>query len=178
MSRLADIYKSEKSSGGGLGSTLGKAALEKIDPRKMFNQQGLMAAMLPSLFKAYKATPKSNAMSSRLTTPSLNTGALESQMDDIAVNTRLTAKNTMVLPMMARDSNLTKLNIMKLVKLQGGQASKKSDMFWKDSATREKEYESKFSKEKAKTPKPSSSGGSPAAAGGAGGLKGIGLNFI
>jgi len=178
MSRLADIYKSEKNSGGGLGSTLGKAALEKIDPRKMFNQQGLMAAMLPSLFKAYRALPKSNTMSSRLTAPSLNTGALESQMDDIAINTRLTAKNTMVLPMMARDSNLTKLNIMKLVKLQGGQVSKKFDMFWKDSATREKEYESKFSKEKAKTPKPSSSGGSPAAAGGAGGLKGIGLNFL
>jgi hypothetical protein len=178
MSRLAEIYKSEKNRGGGLGSTLGKAALEKIDPRKMFNQQGLMAAMLPSLFKAYNATPKSNTMSSRLTAPSLNTGALESQMDDIAVNTRLTAKNTMVLPMMARDSNLTKLNIMKLVKLQGGQASKKSDMFWKDSATREKEYESKFSKEKAKTPKTSFSGGSPAAAGGAGGLKGIGLDFL
>ena len=53
MSRLADIYKSEKKSGGGLGSTLGKAALEKIDPRKMFDQSGLMATMLPSLFKSY-----------------------------------------------------------------------------------------------------------------------------
>ena len=49
-------------------------------------------------------------------------------------------------------------------------------MFWKNSAAREKEYESKFSKEKAKTS--SSSGGSPAAAGGAGGLKGIGLDFL
>ena len=178
MSRLADIYKSEKSKGGGLGSTLGKAALEKIDPRKIFNQQGLMAAMLPSLFKAYSATPKSNTMSSRLTSPSLNTGALESQLTDIGVNTRLTAKNTMVLPMMARDANITKLNIMKLVKLQGGKASKKSDMFWKDSAAREKEYESKFSKEKSKTSTSSSSGGSPAASGGAGGLKGIGLDFL
>jgi len=180
MSRLADIYKSEKRSGGGLGSTLGKAALEKIDPRKMFNQQGLMAAMLPALFKAYSATPKSrtNTMSSRLTTPSLNTGALESQLVDISVNTRMTAKNTMVLPMMARDSNLTKLNIMKVVKLLGGKATKSSDMFWKNSAAREKEYESKFSKEKSKTPTPSSSGGSPAAAGGAGGLKGIGLDFL
>jgi len=178
MSRLADIYKSEKKRGGGLGSTLGKAALEKIDPRQMFNQKGLMAAMLPSLFKAYSATPKSNTMSSKLTAPSLDTGALESQLVDIAVNTRLTAKNTMVLPMMARDANITKLNIMKLVKLQGGKATKSSDMFWKNSAAREKEYESKFSKEKAKTPTPSSSGGSPAAAGGAGGLKGIGLDFL
>ena len=178
MSRLADIYKSEKTSGRGLGSTLGKATLEKIDPRKMFNQQGLMAAMLPSLFKAYSATSKSrnNTMSSRLTAPSLDTSALESQLTDIAVNTRLTAKNTMVLPMMARDANLTKLNIMKLVKLQGGKSTKSSDMFFKNAAAREKEYESKFSKEKSKTP--SSSGGSPAAAGGAGGLKGIGLDFL
>ena len=179
MSRLADIYKSEKSSGGGLGSTLGKAALEKIDPRKMFNQKGLMAAMLPSLFKAYSATPKSrnNTMSSKLTTPSLDTGALELHLIDVAINTRMTAKNTMVLPMMARDANITKLNIMKLVKLQGGKATKTSDMFWKNAAAREKEYESKFSKEKAKMPAPSPSSGSAAPAA-ASGLKGIGLDFL
>ena len=180
MSRLADIYKSEKSIGGGLGSTLGKAALEKIDPRKMFNQQGLMAAILPALFKAYSAAPKSktNNMSSRLTAPSLDTSALESQMTDVAINTRITAKNTMVLPMMARDTNLTKLNIMKLVKLQGGKSTRTTDMFFKNAAAREKEYESKFSKEKEKTPTPSSSGGSSATAGRAGGLKGIGLDFL
>jgi len=180
MSRLADIYKSEKRSGGGLSSTLGKAALEKIDPRKMFNQKGLMAAMLPSLFKAYNATPKSrtNTMSSKLTAPSLDTSMLEVQMADIAVNSRITAKNTMVLPMMARDANITKLNIMKLVKLQGGKSTRTSDMFFKNSAAREKEYESKFAKEKAKTPPPSASGGSPAAAGAASGLKGIGLDFL
>ena len=66
---------------------------------------------------------------------------------------------------------------MKLVKLQGGKATKSSDMFWKNSAAREKEYESKFAKEKTKTPTPSSS----TAAGGtdkAGGLKGIGLDFL
>ena len=179
MSRLADIYKSEKSSGGGLGSTLGKAALEKIDPRKMFNQKGLMAAMLPVLFKAYSATPKSrtNTMSSKLTTPSLDTGALELHLIDVAINTRMTAKNTMVLPMMARDANITKLNIMKLVKLQGGKATKTSDMFWKNSAAREKEYEAKFSKEKAKMPAPSPSSGSAAPAA-ASGLKGIGLDFL
>lgn len=179
MSRLADIYKSEKSSGGGLSSTLGKAALEKIDPRKMFNQKGLMAAMLPVLFKAYNATSKSktNTMSSKLTTPNLDTGALESHLIDVVVNTRITAKNTMVLPMMARDANITKLNIMKLVKLQGGKATKTSDMFWKNSEAREKEYEAKFSKEKAKMPAPSSSGGSAAPAA-ASGLKGIGLDFL
>ena len=51
--RLAEIYQSEKSRGGGAMSTFGKAALEKIDPRRIFNQKGFLAAALPSLFKAY-----------------------------------------------------------------------------------------------------------------------------
>jgi len=180
MSRLADIYKSEKSKGGGLGSTLGKAALEKIDPRKMFDQKGLMAAMLPSMFKAYNATGSNKSASSRassLSTPSVDLSSLENELVNISINTRMTAKNTMVMPMMARDVNITKLNIMKLVKLQGGTASKKSDMFWKDSAAREKEYESKFSKEKSKV-KTSASAAATASAGKAGGLKGIGLDFL
>ena len=175
MSRLADIYKSEKSKGGGLGSTLGKAALEKIDPRKMFDQKGLMAAMLPSMFKAYNATGSNKSASSRassLSTPNVDLSSLENELVNISINTRMTAKNTMVMPMMARDVNITKLNIMKLVKLQGGTASKKSDMFWKDSAAREKEYESKFSKEKSKVK--TSASAATASAGKAGGLKGIG----
>lgn len=179
MSRLADIYKSEKSKGGGLGSTLGKAALEKIDPRKMFDQKGLMAAMLPSMFKAYSATESktSSKKSSTLSTSNFDVSSLENILVDVSINTKITAKNTMVLPMMARDANITKLNIMKLVKLQGGKSTKTSDMFWKDSAAREKEYESKFSKEKGNTT--SSAGASAsAAAGKTGGLKGIGLDFL
>jgi flagellum-specific peptidoglycan hydrolase FlgJ len=145
----------------------------------MFDQKGLMAAMLPSMFKAYSATGSNKSASNRgssLSSSNFNVSSLENQLVDISINTKMTAKNTMVMPMMARDVNITKLNIMKLVKLQGGKASKKSDMFWKDSAAREKDYESKFSKEKTKTS--SSSGGSPAASGGAGGLKGIGLDFL
>ena len=57
-SRLAEIYKSEKSKGGGLTTTLGKRALEKFDPRQMFNQSGFAAAVLPSLFKSYSAIKK------------------------------------------------------------------------------------------------------------------------
>ena len=57
QSRLAEIYKAEKSKGGGIASTLGKRTLEKVDPRQFFNQKGFMAAALPSLFKSYSATP-------------------------------------------------------------------------------------------------------------------------
>ena len=57
QSRLAEIYKAERTKGGGIASTLGKRTLEKMDPRQFFNQKGFMAAALPSLFKSYSATP-------------------------------------------------------------------------------------------------------------------------
>ena len=57
MSRLAEIYKSEKSKGSGLGHALGKRFFEKYDPRQIVDQEGLMSAMFPSL-KEYDATGK------------------------------------------------------------------------------------------------------------------------
>jgi hypothetical protein len=54
-SRLTEIYLAEKKAGRGLGSAVSKAALEKIDPRQFFNQKGLLANILPSFFKTYKA---------------------------------------------------------------------------------------------------------------------------
>ena len=47
-SRLAEIYRSEKKIGGGLGSAVGKRLTEKIDPRKMLDQSGLLVSMFPS----------------------------------------------------------------------------------------------------------------------------------
>lgn len=158
-SRLAEIYRSEKKKGGGVASTLGKAAIEKIDPRQLFNQKGFLAAIMPALFKAYKAAPSGGGDAKKLTqlsTPSIvgdfssltkQVSALTAQMHEVAVNSTIIAKNTMVLPAMARDTNITRQNIAKLVKLQGDAASRKADMFFKTSAEREMAYESKFKKE-------------------------------
>ena len=163
-SRLAEIYKAEKSKGGGIASTLGKRALEKMDPRKFFNQKGFLAAALPSLFKSYSATPevsgrKISQVSSEIgqardnRATSFSTSALETKMNiltgetrELKIHSKLAAKNSSVLPAMAMDMNLTKLNIMKLVKLQGGTATKNADMFFKRAGDRETAYESKFSK--------------------------------
>lgn len=160
-SRLAEIYRSEKKKGGGVASTLGKAAIEKIDPRQMFNQKGFLAAVMPALFKAYKAAPSGGAQKiKQLSTPSLtgDFGALTkqvtqltAQMHEVAVNSTIIAKNTMVLPAMARDTNIIRQNISKLVKLQGDSASKKADMFFKKASEREAAYESKFKKESGKS---------------------------
>lgn len=116
MSRLAEIYKREKSSGGGLTSTLGKSALEKIDPRRIFDRSGVMTTMFPGL-KSYRAVPEKTFQqkASAEVSPSLAmTG-----FDQVIETSRETAKNTLVLPSMARDMFLVKENILKLVAVTG-----------------------------------------------------------
>lgn len=168
QSRLAEIYKSEKTKGGGIASTLGKRFLEKVDPRQLFNQSGFLAAALPSMFKAYSATSTGAAskISTAPTRESVVSEAMNSKLDelnsrtkDVVVNTQLSAKNSLVLPMMARDMNLMRQNITKLVKIQGegkvgGEPAYKADMFFKRAGERESEYESKFGKARSTLPTP------------------------
>jgi hypothetical protein len=144
-SRLAEIYRNEKQAGGGLGSAIGKSLKEKIDPRKMFDQKGLLVSMFPSL-KTYNATPKNN-ISQKISGDSDGGGVDNSILSSIAATSSLTAKNSMSLPMMARDMNLMKSNIFKLVKLQGGTANtNKTDVFWKNAKDRESIYENTIGK--------------------------------
>ena len=158
-SRLAEIYKAEKSKGGGISSTLGKRALEKMDPRQFFNQKGFMAAALPSLFKSYSATPAKSGEKIASLGGSFSSGVLETKMDaltnetrELKIHSKLAAKNSIVLPDIARDMNVMRQNIQKLVKLQGGTAAKGTDMYFKKAGEREASYESQFGKEKPKSP--------------------------
>ena len=151
VSRLTQIYRAEKTKGRGLGSAIGKATLEKIDPRQFFNQQGLLAAIFPTLFKAYKAPTQSEVSKTSPTALQFSTLSLENKIDDLSTHAKISAKNSLVLPSMARDMNLTRQNIAKLVKLQGGKPSYKSDMFFMRAAEREATYESQFKKTLAPT---------------------------
>jgi hypothetical protein len=144
-SRLAEIYRSEKSTGGGLGSAVGKRLKEKIDPRQALDQSGLLVSMFPSL-KTYKAT-KNKVSSPKISSDIVGSGIDNDILNSISATSSLTAKNSMSLPMMARDMNLMKLNIFKLVKLQGGSANiNKTDIFWKNAQARESSYENTMSK--------------------------------
>ena len=152
--RLAEIYKSERTNGGGVTSTLGKAALEKLDPRRMFNQKGFLAAALPSLFKAYRATPDVKSKN-----PSLSPSSFNSMMfDEMNTNMRIVAKESLNLSRIAFDINLMKQNTATLVRHQNtgktGKAATKGDMFFKKAGGRDAEYKSKFKKE-SKTTSPS-----------------------
>lgn len=163
MSRLAEIYKSEKKKGGGLVSALGKRTFEKLDPRQMFNQKGLAAAIAPSLFKTYSATRTGGKSPAALSTPTpqISTQNMESKIDMLSSemrivgnNTRVAAKNSMSLPDMARDMNVMRQNVIKLVKLQGGESTNKADMYFKKSSENEAAYETQFSKQKGVSPTP------------------------
>jgi len=175
MSRLADIYKSEKKSGGGILSTIGKRSLEKIDPRQLFDQSGMLAAMAPTLFKKYSATSMKKEKPTLSPTPQspLQDAKMDliiKQNQDVITNTKISAKNSLMFPGMARDMNVMRQNMVKMVKLQGGTAATKADMFFKTSKEREAEYEVKFQKDRPVSPTPTVSKDKP---GGKGGLLGL-----
>ena len=145
MSRLAEIYKQEKQSGAGIGSAVGKRLGERLDPRQIFDRSGVIATMFPAL-RSYSAT---KPMRGAATTPNAAAPALSldaSAFSDISAASKISAKNSMVLPAMARDMNLMRQNIAKIVKLQGGTAATKGDMFFRRAAERESMFESAFSK--------------------------------
>jgi len=168
--RLADIYKAEKSQGGGVASTFGKAALEKIDPRNVFNQQGFLAAALPALFKAYRAP--TNVKNSKISdSPSQIDSAM---FDEMFVNMRIVAKESLNLSRIAFDINIMKQNTAILVKSVKESPATSGDKFFKKESARDKEYKSKFKKQNT-TPstKPTAAG-----KGGAASLKDIGLGAL
>jgi murein DD-endopeptidase MepM/ murein hydrolase activator NlpD len=147
-SRLAQILEQEyKTKGivGGAVSALGKRSREKMDIRNaLFSGGGLGSIVGTKIFgKGYSATRKSPSSTS---SPSLD-GASNATLQDINTNSKITAKNTLAIPMMARDMNLVRLNIVKMVKLLGGQANRnKTDMFFSNAAKREEDYERQFGK--------------------------------
>jgi len=67
---------------------------------------------------------------------------------DIVPFLNIIAKNSLALPGMARDMNVLRQNIVKLVKLKNAQAITKADKFFKTEDKREAELEDARKKEK------------------------------
>jgi hypothetical protein len=174
-SRLSEIYKAEKARGGGVLSAVGKRTLEKVDPRQLFDQESFLAAILPSLFKAYKVKTPGFGSTTRKIAPtpssedSIGNVLVIKELSVIRTDSKISAKNSMVLPAMARDMNLMRQNVAKLVKLQDDKPAYKADMFFKRASEREAEYESKFKKEGGAT----SNVGATSAIKGGGSLSGL-----
>jgi len=142
MARLAEIYKQEIKTGGSFGTAMSKGLGEKIDTRQIFDRSGVVATMFPAL-KSYRATPgqaKTPTAASSLPSLSMDT----SQLSLITEATKITAKNSIVLPSMARDMYLLKQNIVKLVKGSGQTPQTKAGDWLSRQMARESSYESKM----------------------------------
>ena len=140
-----DILKQNRQQGSGLISSMATAAAasarEKLDIRNpLFKSGSLMNAIFPNV-KGYQYKEKTSKLK---TSPELNLSS--DKLDTIAQSTSIAAKNSIVLPSMARDMFLVKQNIIKMVKLQGGKPTTKSGDWFARQAARENQYESQFAK--------------------------------
>jgi murein DD-endopeptidase MepM/ murein hydrolase activator NlpD len=152
MSRLSEIYKQQRMQGKGLGSTLSERAKEKYDPRKFLDQRGLLVTMMPFL-KAYRSDAKRAYERTAPTTTKSSSVAdanIVQTFKVIQANSILTAKNTSLLPKMAKDMNVVSQNISKLVKLTGETPSTRASKYFASAKAREDEYEARFKKDKEK----------------------------
>jgi hypothetical protein len=142
MASLTELVRNRRESGQGVISSLAGSAQdklkEKLNWRRMFNQDGLMTALFPQLrIEKNNQIQESNA-------ELISSVALElsSELSIIETNTEIAAKNSMVLPLLARDMNVMRQNFSKFVRLMGGNTSSEADKFFKTSRQRETEYES------------------------------------
>jgi deferrochelatase/peroxidase EfeB len=145
--RFEEIYRQETQSGkstlGALASTAAERRREMTDLRRMFPSSGILGAMLESAFgKAYKyKAPGKGALAEK----GKGSDSFDAKtMNVIRVNTAITAKNSMVLPGMARDMNVMRQNIVKLTKHTTGAASTRADAFFLKSKERENAYEAQL----------------------------------
>lgn len=149
-SRLADIYRKELKTKGLLGalvSASGARLKEKTDIRGMLPQTGVSGAAFEKMFgKRYKYGGDKQSIRSSGGSDSGVSKSMEEKLTRIGVDGKLTAKNTVVLPAMARDMNLMRMNMQKMVKLSGGTPSTKADMFFKRASDREAQYEGQYKK--------------------------------
>lgn len=155
MATFADVVKKQRKEGssrtGAIASAIGQKTLESIDPRQFFNQSGVLTALFPSL-KAYQAKGSSDKPEKGLdklaslqvsgdAATKITLEEMVVKLNDVTIYTRLSAKNSTVLPQMARDMNLTKQNIGKLVNAQGISQATKAEMFFKRAGERESAVE-------------------------------------
>lgn len=147
---FSDLVRYQKSQGkgiiGSLSGAVGQATLQKIDPRNyLFNRRGTLATLFPGL-KGYQAKTSSDKISSGAS-GGFSSGQVEvigNKLDQLSAQMSITSRNSMSLPMMARDMNVMRQNIVKLVKAQGVKPAQRADAFFMRAGEREKAYESQY----------------------------------
>jgi len=155
---FSELVKSRRDRGGSITGSISygikERLKEKFDPRRMINQKGLLTSLFPSL-RSYQAGGSKTGQ--QLNSPSMmseSLTSLEPVLESISINTKLSAKNSMVLPMMHRDINVIRQNMAKLVKLEGGTPASRADMFFMKSRDRQAAYDVQSKSKKSIKPTP------------------------
>jgi hypothetical protein len=158
MSTLTSRYLSGLESGKGLVGA-GKSALKgSMDDfkskniketlvRSFFGGDDIISAAIRGSFGVKKKPKKESSPESA----SKAEGGLG---EDGSIFLKIIAKNSMALPGMARDMNVLRQNLQKLVKLKGGEASTGADAFFLKQGEREAALEAQSEKERGGEQKP------------------------
>ena len=174
MADFKSKYISELEKGKGLiGGAKGAASSSMDDFKKQFSKESITKKalggddILSALIRGKLGIKKEKGGKS----PSKDDGSSGGGLGEDATSVlSIIAKNSMSLPGMARDMNVLRQNIVKLVKLKGGKTSRfggKADAFFKGSKEREETLEAEMAS-KRKVPAKASS--SPTSTGGGGGI--------
>lgn len=157
MATFRDIVKEQRKQGKGIGSSLKTAfserAKEKMDPRNyLFKKDSALTALFPSLggYKAKTGAEKLKGTESGGFSENAEQilNSMDRSLSLLKSQFKIVAKNSIVLPQMARDTNITRQNIQKLVKSLGEKPTYNSDMFFQNAKKRESQYQSKVKEKK------------------------------
>ena len=148
MASFRDIVAERRKSGAGIGSSIGTAfterAKEKLDPRNyLFSKSGMATALFPKL-TGYRAKVGSEKIKRNIDSDKISAEPVVQRLDDLNMQFKIVSKNSMSLPLMARDMNVMRQNIVKLVKISGGTPATKADAFFLNAGERERAYEAQF----------------------------------
>jgi len=160
MATLTEVIRKRRQAGQDLGESVGGSIREKLrertDWRRMLPQGGLLTALFPSLkaFEAgkgrYGAKQRSdNILRYNAELISSSVLSLSSELGIIEKNTEISAKNSLALPIIARDMNVMRQNFSKVVKFFGGEPRRAADQYFLTKKERENQYEAAV-KEKTK----------------------------
>lgn len=160
MASFRDIVAERRRSGAGIGSSIGTAfterAKEKLDPRNyLFTKGGMATALFPKL-TGYKARAGTEKIKRNVGSDTITAEPVIQRLDELSLQFKIVSKNSMSLPGMARDMNVMRQNIVKLVKISGGTPSTKADSFFMKAGDREKIYEAQFGKARGSATSPTS----------------------
>lgn len=134
MATFADVVRKQKKEGaGGLKSfvsALGQKSLEKIDPRNyLFKRTGALASAFPGL-KGYQAQGTKQSST-------LKTGVLGDQAGLMTQRLENIEKNTASLPLIAKEINIMRTNLGKLLKSSDISPTRKASSFFEQALAKE-----------------------------------------